>query len=44
MSNKQKDIVLTFGSRADITASKIGAISCDSTVLVRGDTGTTCPH
>jgi Right handed beta helix region len=42
--NKKKDVLLTFGSRADITGSSIGAISCDATVLLRGDTGATCPH
>lgn len=41
--NNQKDLRLTFGSRADITTSSIGTITCDATVLVRGDTGTVCP-
>jgi hypothetical protein len=42
--NKKKDVFLTFGSRVDITGSTIGAITCDATVLVRGDTGTQCPR
>lgn len=42
--NKKKDVLLTFGSRADITGSSIGTISCDATVLLRGDTGATCPR
>jgi hypothetical protein len=41
--NRNPDVQLGFGSRADITASIIGIITCDATVLIRGDTGTTCP-
>lgn len=35
-SNNSKDIVLTFGSRADVSGTAFGTLSCDATVLVRG--------
>jgi hypothetical protein len=38
------DVVLLFGSRATFNDNTIGTISCDETVLLRGDTGVTCPH
>jgi hypothetical protein len=38
-----KDIMLTFGSRADITTCQLTTLACDATVLLRGDTGRTCP-
>jgi len=41
-SNSKKDIVLTFGSRADVSGTNFGTLSCDSTVLVRGGQ-LTCP-
>lgn len=40
--NTGKDVALSFGSRADITTSAIGTLSCDATVLLRG--GLTCPR
>lgn len=43
ITGNQSDVVLTFGSRADVTTSTIGTIRCDATVLIRGDTGATCP-
>ncbi len=39
-----KDVLLSFGSRGDITTSTIGTLTCDATVLLRGDTGFTCPR
>jgi hypothetical protein len=44
ISGNGKDVVLTFGSRGDITTSTIGNLTCDATVLLRGDTGFTCPR
>jgi len=41
-SNSNKDIVLTFGSRADVSGTTFGILSCDATVLVRGGE-LTCP-
>lgn len=42
--NGVTDIDLSFGARADLRNNKeIGSIRCDQTVLIRGDTGTTCP-
>jgi hypothetical protein len=37
------DVVLLFGSRG-IFNGNIGTITCDETVLLRGDTGVTCPN
>jgi hypothetical protein len=34
--NSAPDVLLTFGSRGDITTSIIGKLSCDATVIVRG--------
>lgn len=42
--NTGKDIQLTFGTRADLQATSLGSYSCDATVLVRGNTGISCPH
>ena len=39
--NTGKDLQLTFGSRADVQSSTVGAYSCDATVLARG---IGCPH
>ena len=39
-----KDVLLTFASRGDITTSTIGTLTCDATILLRGDTGLTCPR
>ena len=40
-----KDMVLRFGSRADITTqSAVGTLSCDASVLLRDDLGLTCPR
>jgi hypothetical protein len=37
------DVVLTFGSRAEFTGNTIGTLTCDSSSLIRGDTGKSCP-
>ena len=42
--NTAKDLVLTFGTRADLRTLTLGTYSCDATVLVRGTSGITCPH
>ena len=42
--NTDKDLQLSFGSRADLQTSTISSLSCDSTVLVRGTNGITCPQ
>jgi len=39
--NPGGDVVLSFGSRASLYGGTIGNISCDGTVLIRGDYG--CP-
>lgn len=36
------DIALSFGSRGDIKTSTFGSLTCDASVLLRGDTGRTC--
>jgi hypothetical protein len=36
-NGKHRDVVLTFGGRADISNSNIGSIKCDGTHLLRGD-------
>jgi len=41
--NTVKDLLLTFGSRADVRTLTLGTYSCDATVLVRGP-GLVCPH
>ena len=43
LTGNTKDVTLTFGSRADITTSQVGTLACDASVLLRGDTGKTCP-
>jgi hypothetical protein len=42
--NTDKDIQLSFGTRADLQTSAFSSLSCDSTVLVRGTNGITCPQ
>ena len=37
------DVALTFGSRGEFTANTIGTLTCDSSSLIRGDTGKSCP-
>ncbi len=37
-----KDVSLSFGSRGDITGTTVGELTCDATVLLRGDTGKSC--
>jgi hypothetical protein len=37
------DVVLLFGSNGTFNGNTIGTITCDETVLLRGDTGVTCP-
>jgi hypothetical protein len=44
LGNTTKDIILTFGSRADLRTLEFGTYTCDATVLVRGTSGITCPH
>lgn len=44
IQNNPTDITLTFGSRGEFTGNTIGTLTCDATVLIRGDTGRTCPH
>lgn len=43
-ANTQKDLLLTFGSRADFRTTVFGTYACDATVLVRGTAGIVCPH
>jgi len=42
--NGVKDVVLTFGTRADVRTSTFGTYTCDATVLARGTAGIVCPH
>ena len=42
--NTQKDLQLTFGTRADLRTLTFGTFTCDATVLVRGTSGIICPH
>jgi len=42
--NTGGDILLTFGSRADLRTLTFGTYTCDASVLVRGTSGITCPH
>ena len=37
------DVVMLFGSVGTFNGNTIGTITCDETVLLRGDTGVTCP-
>jgi hypothetical protein len=37
------DVVLRFGSVGTFNGNTIDTITCDETVLLRGDTGVTCP-
>ena len=39
--NNGRDVVLSFGARAEFNDNMIGSIECDSTVLIRGDV--VCP-
>jgi hypothetical protein len=41
--NGTTDVALSFGTRAEFTQNTLGTITCDATVLLRGDTGTVCP-
>jgi hypothetical protein len=41
--NDTTDVALSFGTRAEFTQNTIGTITCDTTVLIRGDTGAVCP-
>ena len=41
--NDTTDVALSFGTRAEFTQNTIGTITCDATVLIRGDAGTVCP-
>jgi hypothetical protein len=42
--NTLTDILLTFGSRADLQTLTFGTYACDDTVLVRGSSSISCPH
>jgi hypothetical protein len=42
--NANKDLQLTFGTRADLSSLTFGSYTCDATVLVRGTSGIVCPH
>jgi hypothetical protein len=42
-NNGTTDVALSFGTRAEFTQNTIGRITCDATVLIRGDAGTVCP-
>ena len=43
-NNTGRDVVLSFGSQADLNnTNTIGTLSCDDTVLIRGNAGLTCP-
>ena len=37
------NVALTFGARATLNGNTIGRITCDRTVLLRGNTGVVCP-
>ena len=41
LMNNGTDVVLQFGTRAEFATTQIGSISCDRTVLIRGEV--TCP-
>jgi hypothetical protein len=43
MTGNGTDVVLLFGSRGSFDGNTIGTITCDETVLLRGDIGVTCP-
>jgi hypothetical protein len=42
-NNGTTDVALSFGTRAEFTQNIIGRITCDATVLIRGDAGMVCP-
>jgi nitrous oxidase accessory protein NosD len=44
ITGNSTDVVLLFGSLATFIGNTIGTITCDETVLLRGDTGVTCPN
>ena len=37
VDNVDQDVALTFGARAEFEGNTIGSLSCDETVLIRGD-------
>ena len=41
--NTARDLVMTFGVRADLRTLVVGTVTCDATVLVRGTSGIVCP-
>ena len=44
-NNIVADLELSFGARGDLTNNiTIGNVVCDASVLMRGDTGITCPN
>jgi hypothetical protein len=44
LTGNDRDLQGTFGSRLTSVSTTIGTLICDATVLIRGDTGRTCPH
>jgi nitrous oxidase accessory protein NosD len=43
-NNTERDIALSFATRADLRMLTYGTYTCDATVLVRGTSGIVCPH
>ena len=41
LMNNGTDVMLQFGTRAEFATTQVGSISCDRTVLIRGEV--TCP-
>jgi len=37
IDGNDEDVILSFGSRGDFEGNGIGSLSCDKTVLIRGD-------
>ena len=42
--NTMKDVALSFGTRAEFIDNEIGTITCDATVLIRGDLNCPAPY
>jgi parallel beta-helix repeat protein len=43
VTSNTRGVVLSFGSRADLTGNTIDSLTCDGTVLVRSNDNTACP-
>ena len=43
ITNNNPDAELSFAARAELNGNTIGTITCDGSVLIRGDVGVTCP-